>query len=287
MKKNQKITIAICYDFDGTLIRGNMQENSFIPDLGMNKAEFWEMVTKEAKENDMDEVLAYMHLMMRESTTRNKPFSQAALKRHGKNVNLFPGVMEWFEKIDAYGNKIGLKIDHYIISSGIDEMIKGSPIGKKFKHVFASGFIYDANKTPIFSARSVNYTTKTQYLFRINKGIINSWNNSVNSFMEESERPNPFSRMIYLGDGETDVPAMKTLNFQGGYSIAVYPPKSGKRTSKEEMIKQKTAEKLHSDNRAQFVAEADYTENKRLYKIVTAILDRISDEECYQMNRKA
>lgn len=287
MSKKKKISAAICYDFDGTLSRGNMQENSFIPELNMKKEEFWEEVKQEAMKQDMDEVLAYMELMTRKSREKDKPFDRKILRNHGKTVTLFPGVKEWFDRIDAFGKDLGLVIEHYIISSGIDEMIKGSPIGKYFKYIFASGFFYNDNNVPEFAARSVNYTTKTQYLFRINKGIFNSWDNSINAVMDESRRPMPFSRMIYLGDGETDVPTMKMLNYQGGYTVAVYPPPSGKHRNEEEIRKQKIAENLQKQDRAQFVAEADYGENKRLFNIVAFLLKRIAGEEEYGMNRKA
>ncbi len=287
MSRKQKIPVSICYDFDGTLIRGNMQENSFIPDLGVSKAEFWDEVKSEKEKHDMDEVLAYMELMLRKAKEKNRPFNKKSLKNHGESVSLFPGVQDWFGSINQNGEKLGLSVEHYIISSGIDEMIKGSPIGKHFKHIFASGFVYDANEVPKFAARSVNYTTKTQYLFRINKGVLNSWDNSINSVMHDADRPQPFSRMIYVGDGETDVPAMKMLNYQGGYSIAVYPPRKGKRINSEEIRKKETAEGLHKDNRAQFVAEADYSTDTPLFKLVSSLLERIANEEFFEMNRKA
>lgn len=285
MSESKKV--GICYDFDGTLIRGNMQENSFIPELGMSKEEFWKEVKEYAKDQDMDEVLAYMHLMMRKTQQKERPFTRKDLQRHGQKVELFPGVKKWFDEINKVGKGLGLEIQHYIISSGIDEMIKGSPIADEFEHIFASGFSYDANDVPFFAARSVNYTTKTQYLYRINKGILNSWDHSVNELMEDDKRPIPFSRMIYLGDGETDIPAMKTVNYQGGYSIVVYPPASGQRLNKKERNKKESTEKIYCQNRAQFIAEANYEEGSELYEIVCALIRRISDEEKYKMNRKA
>lgn len=281
------VKIAICYDFDGTLIRGNMQENSFIPDLGISKKDFWDEVKLEARKKDMDEVLAYMELMMRKAIEKNKPFNKQSLEKHGREIEFFPGVKKWFTTINADAKSSGVILEHYVISSGIDEMIKGSSIGKYFSYIFASGFAYDANDVPKFAARSVNYTTKTQYLFRINKGVLNSWDNSINESMAEELRPMPFSRIIYLGDGETDVPAMKMLNYQGGYSIAVYPPKKGQRITKEEKKKKELVEKLKMDNRVQFIAEADYSQGSKLYQIVKSLINRIKDEEQYEMNRNA
>lgn len=240
----RKPTIAICYDFDGTLIRGNMQENSFIPDIGETKDIFWKEVKKKAKDNDMDEVLSYMKLMLKKANEKEEAFSKESLRGQGESVNLFKGVMEWFGYIKEYVNNRA-NIEHYIISSGLDEMIKGSKIGANFKHIFASGFIYDQNGVADFPARSVNYTNKVQYLFRINKGIRNSWDNSeINKFTPEEERDIPFSQMIYIGDGDTDVPAMKMVNYKGGYSIAVFPPKEGKRTTKDRQAKKKNVEIL-------------------------------------------
>lgn len=219
-----------------------------------------------------------MHLIIKKESEKNKPFNKKSLKEHGKNLKLFEGVGEWFDNITNYSDEI--KVQHYIISSGLDEMIKGSQIGNKFTHIFASGFIYDSNSVAIFPARSINYTTKVQYLFRINKGIQNSWDNSkINEFTHEEKRYIPFSQMIYIGDGETDVPAMKMINYKGGYSIAVWPPKKGKRLTNKEQEIIKRVDKLKEDNRCQFIAEADYRKNKDIYKIVTSILDRIINDK--------
>ena len=283
--RNKK-TIAICYDYDGTLIRGNMQENSFIPNINMKKDDFWEEVKKHAENHDMDDVLAYMQLMLNKAEGKSVAFNQTALKKHGKSVELFPGVEDWFKALNDYSREI--RIEHFIISSGLDDMIKGSLIGKNFKHIFASGFMYDANGVAKFPARSINYTTKVQYLFRINKGITNSWDNStINTFISEDKRPMPFSQMIYIGDGDTDVPAMKMINYKGGYSIAVYPPKKGRRINNEEKKKKENVEKLQRDNRCQFIAEADYSKDGRLYNIVTSLIDRIANEHKYDMNINA
>lgn len=282
--------IAICYDYDGTLIKGNMQENSFIPEVEMKKDDFWQEVKDFAKKHDMDEVLAYMYLMIDKAKTAEVGLNKQALRDHGKDVSLFPGVKDWFTNIKNVATDAGIKLEHYIISSGLTDMIAGSPIHRHFTHIFASGFLFDANEVPIFAARSVNYTTKTQYLFRINKGINNSWDNTeINKHTPQEKRPQPFSRMIYLGDGETDVPAMKMLNYQGGYSIAVYPPKAKNRIrrGKEEMKKKRLSEELVKQNRAHFSAEADYGKDKNLFNIVSSIIKRIALQEKYKMNLEA
>lgn len=288
MRKARRPNIAICYDFDGTLIRGNMQENSFFPEIEISAEGFWNKVRERARNHDMDEVLAYMQLMVEEAGRAEKKFTRETLVSHGQRLDLFPGVAEWFGRINDYCRAAGVKVEHFVISSGLAEMIEGSGIAKEFEHVFASGFRYNPSGVPDFAARSVNYTTKTQYLFRVNKGILNSWDNEkINRFTREEDRPRPFSRMIYIGDGETDVPAMKMINHQGGYSIVVYPPKAGKRRSAVEMTGKRTAEKLVTDGRAQFVAEANYEEGGPVYQIVTMLVRRIVDEYRLRMNLNA
>ena len=289
MPKKTKTKIAICYDFDGTLIRGNMQENSFLPEIGLSAEAFWSLVKSRARADDMDEVLAYMQLMIAKAGEASKPYDRQTLKDHGRELGLFPGVATWFKSINEYCRENGAAAEHFVISSGLQEMIEGSPIAKEFEHIFASGFSYDPHGVPTFAARSVNYTTKTQYLFRINKGILNSWDNEkINQFTREEDRPRPFSRMIYIGDGETDVPAMKMVNYQGGYSIAVYPPKErGRHRSRAEMGKQRTAEKLVDDDRAQFAVGADYEKDGPVYRIVTMLIKRIVAEFNLGMNLNA
>ena len=281
--------IAICYDFDGTLIRGNMQENSFLPEINISSKDFWKRVKSEARQHDMDEVLAYMQLMIEGAKSAEKKFTREALINHGRKLNLFPGVDSWFGEINQYCKNKGASVEHFVISSGLQEMIEGSCIAKEFKHIFASGFRFDANDVPNFAARSVNYTAKTQYLFRINKGILNSWDNAtLNQFTPEEERPRPFSRMIYIGDGETDIPAMKMINYQGGYSVVVYPPQQrGRRRNNAEMQRELTAERMKAENRAQFVAPASYEKDGRVFRIVTMLIRRMVDEYRMDMNLSA
>ena len=264
--------VAIAYDFDGMLAKGNIQENSFIPALGMNSKKFWKEVKKVAKKNEMDEILSYMYLLLDKANKKEEKVNKDSFKKHGENVKYFKGVEDYFKRLNKYarGKKINLK--HYIISSGTKEMIKGTSIAKHFKHIFASSFKYDQHDVAEWPALAINYTTKTQYLFRINKGILNAWDNSrINEFMPEEERPVPFERLIYIGDGETDIPAMKMINYQGGTSIAVYPPsKKGAKGKVKEFLKQK---------RVTYIAKADYSENKDIDKIIKSTLDRIYAKE--------
>ena len=268
---------ALIYDFDGTLARGNLQETSFIPNIGMTKEDFWAEVKKRTKANDADEILVYMHLMLDKARQQGVQVTGEDLRRHGKEAPLFPGLAEksWFNRINDHGAKRGLALEHYIISSGIHEMIEGCPIRDAFRQVFASKFIYE-DGIAAWPGVAINYTTKTQYLFRINKGIDNHWDNeSINKYMPENERPIPFDRMIFLGDGETDIPTMKMLTHKGGHSVAVY---DSKRTSRD----LNKIHKLISDGRVEFVAPADYEENSQVDIIVKGIIGWIARNHGYR-----
>lgn len=262
---------ALIYDFDGTLARGNIQERDFIPAIGMTPGDFWKEVKKRAEENDADEVLVYMHLMLERGKSS---LTREALKAHGADAELFNGLSggQWFRRINNFGKDVGLDVQHYIISSGNYEMIEGCPIFKHFEKVFASKYMFDQSGAAIWPGVAINYTTKTQYLFRINKGVGNNWDNEkINSFVPEQERTIPFKRMVFIGDGDTDIPAMKMTSFQGGHSIAVYDPKKENR----DMSK---IHKLIAQNRVNFVAPADYGESGTLDILIKGILGRIAGE---------
>lgn len=268
---------ALIYDFDGTLARGNLQETSFIPNIGMTKEDFWAEVKARTRDHDADEILVYMHLMLDKAREQNVKVTVEDLKRHGKKAPLFPGLADksWFNRINAHAAERGLVLEHYIVSSGIHEMIEGCAIRNAFRQVFASKFIY-VGGVAAWPGVGINYTTKTQYLFRINKGIDNHWDNvSINSYMPEDERPIPFDRMIFLGDGDTDIPTMKMLTHKGGYSVAVYDPDRTDRDLKK-------IHKLISDGRVEFVAPADYKENSQIDITVKGILGRIARKHGYR-----
>jgi hypothetical protein len=262
--------VAIAYDFDGTLAPGNMQERDFIPDVQATPSTFWQEVKALAREHDMDEILAYLQLMLQKADASGKRIDRSAFVQYGKTLEFFPGVEEWFGRINAYGRDLGLNISHYVISSGLREMIEGTSIAKHFKCIFASGFRYDQHQVAKWPALAVNYTNKAQYLFRINKGIENSWDNTtINCYMPEEDRPVPFRNMIYIGDGDTDIPAMKMTTYQGGKSIVVYPPrKRGARAKAMRLVQE--------ERRADAAVMADYSENKALDLVVKASLDQIS-----------
>lgn len=271
MLKSKKPTVALIYDFDGTLSPGNMQEYGFIQAAGLDSREFWNKNTKMKENQDASEILCYMKLMVEEARHNQLELSKKSLKQYGKNVEFFTGVKEWFGLINKYGEEKGVKIEHYINSSGLKEIIEGTPIAREFKRIYACSFYYSPEGAAEWPAVAVDFTAKTQFLFMINKGIeFVKDNKKVNEFKPEIERPIPFRNMIYFGDGETDVPCMKLIKQQGGRSIAVYNPKNRK--------KKEAALKLIAENRVSFVCSADYSKESEIYCVVTTIIDKIKSD---------
>lgn len=261
----KKPIVAIMYDFDKTLCTKDMQEYTFIPSLAESAKEFWEETTQLARKEKMDAILTYMYLMLKKSKAKNKKISRQAFIDAGRDIELYPGVNDWFDRIKKYGLDNGVSIEHYIISSGLKEIIEGCPISDKFKQIYACEFHYDVNGVADWPKTAVNYTNKTQYLFRINKGILDLSNDrELNKFVHEDDRRVPFRNMIYIGDGMTDVPCMKLVKLNGGHSIAVYK-------------KDKTAgNELLKDRRVDYTLKADYREGKELDSIVKNIIEQIA-----------
>jgi hypothetical protein len=262
-------TIAIAYDFDGTLSPGSMQEHSFIPEIGEADRRVLGRVNGEAARLGADNILIYMHEMVKAAQREDVRFRREDIERHGASVGFFPGVVEgWFERLRAYGSERQVRVEHYIISSGLKEMIAASAVGDQFDAIFASEFKYNADDVPVWAASAVNYTNKTQFLFRINKGALDlSDHTEVNAYVPEDDRPIPFRNMIYVGDGDTDVPCMRTVKEQGGVSIAVHPAGDVKGA-------EKTA-KLKTDRRVHFTTDADYSDGSKLDAYVKAAIDKM------------
>ena len=263
----QQVTAALIYDFDGTLAAGNMQEYDFIPAVGKSNIEFWDESNRLAKEQDADQILTYMALMIHEAHAKGLSLRREAFQESGKRVELYDGVMEWFDRINAYGEERGVNIVHYINSSGLKEIIEGTPIADKFRKIYACSFLYNVDGIAYWPGVAVNYTNKTQFIFKINKGVESVYDTKqVNQYMEEKQRPVPFSRMIYVGDGTTDIPCMRLVKNFGGHSIAVYNPKDeDKRGEMSTLIR---------DNRVNHVCPADYSEGKEMDTVVKAIIDK-------------
>ena len=264
----KKPIVALIYDYDGTLSPGNMQEFGFIQAVGKTAEEFWRMSDSIAIGQDASNVLAYMKLMFDEAKRNGIKLRREDFQRFGQNIQLFDGVREWFRLVNSYGEQHGVKIEHYINSSGLKEIIEGSPIAHEFKHVFAGTFLYDANGEAEWPGISVDYTTKTPFLFKISKGIFSARDNKqVNESIADDKKRIPFSHMIYFGDGDTDVPCMKIVGMFGGHSIAVYDPQNER--------KKATAAKLKRQGRVAFAVPAVYTPDAPACRVVTAIIDKI------------
>ena len=272
----KKAIAALIYDFDGTLSPGNMQEFGFIQAVGKTAGEFWTMSDEIAKGQDASNVLSYMKLMFDEARRSGIRLERDRFRSFGKDIKLFEGVEQWFSLVNAYGKSIGVTVEHYINSSGLKEIIEGSPIAPEFKHIFAGSFIYDENGEAVWPGIAVDYTAKTQFIFKISKGIFSARDNKrVNASMAEDRKRIPLTNMIYLGDGDTDVPCMKIVGMFGGHSIAVYNP--------DNPHKKATAGKLRRQGRVSFALPAVYTADSPAFRVVKAILDKIKADHELQL----
>lgn len=266
----EKPIVALMYDFDKTLSTRDMQEYGFIPELGMSSSEFWKEVNDITDSEKMDNILAYMYLMVEKCREKKIRVTREKFNSLGKDIQYFDGVDTWFDRINSIAKDIGVRVEHYIVSSGVKEIIEGSSIAqnKFFKKIYACEFMYDYNGIIQWPKFAVNYTAKTQFLFRINKGVLDIDSKSadkLNGFTPDNERRIPFQNMIYIGDGLTDVPCMKLVKVNGGQSIAVYDQAKGK----------SVAQALVSANRVNYCVPADYSEGSDIESIVTAIMKKI------------
>lgn len=261
--------MAIAYDFDGTLAPGNMQEHQFLPDIGMTPKKFWAEVKSIASAQQADEVLVYMNLMLRKAEAAHVPVRRSDFKSLGKSIKLFDGVAGWFGRMNAYAKKRSVELQHVLISSGNEEIFEGTPIRKRFSRVYASKYLFDENGVAKWPALAINYTTKTQYLFRINKDAHDlSDSGSVNKFVPKSERPVPFENIVFIGDGATDIPCFRLVRDQGGLSVAVYTPhKKGGKSKAESYLK---------DGRVHSAVPANYKDGSELDRLVKAQIDHVA-----------
>ena len=278
MKK--KPTVALIYDFDGTLSPGNMQEFGFIQAIGQTPDEFWSKSNAVPDGQEVSSILSYMKLMIDEAKQKGISLTRDSFVSFGKHIELYEGVKEWFALINEYGRRHGVVVEHYINSSGQTELIEGTPIAREFKKIFACSFWYDESGVAVWPAVAVDYTGKTQFLFKIAKGIMDiSDNTKVNESQKEDDKPIPFSHMIYLGDGTTDIPCMKIVKMFGGNSIAVYSPENKRQYD--------TARKLLRQDRVNFICRADYRVCGQIYEVVTTIIDKIKAEnDFHALQRK-
>ena len=277
--EKQRPIVAFLYDFDKTLCTTDMQNYAFIPSLGMTPAEFWAVANGFGRANRIDGILAYMYTMIAESEKKSIPFTREDLVEKGRSIVLFPGVQDWFRRINEFGDSQGVQVEHYIISSGLREIIEGSSISGEFKEIYASEFYYDENGKPVWPKLAVNFTANTQFVYRINKGVLDvSDDKTLNDSMPDDSKRVPFTNMIYMGDGLSDVPCMKMMRAYGGQAIAVY--QESNRLGVEDLM---------SKGRVDFIFPADYSEGTALDLTVKdiirkmAIVDRLGEETARQL----
>ena len=264
--ETQAPIIAFLYDFDKTLCTTDMEDYAFIPSLGYTPAEFWGKANAFSWENRMDGLLAYMYTMIQECAAQNIKLDRAFLNHCGESIQLFPGVREWFARINAFGESLGVQVEHYVISSGLREIIEGSGIAQEFREIYACEFYYNENGDACWPKLDVNFTNKTQFVYRINKGILDvSRDKELNDSMPDDSKRVPFTNMIYMGDGLSDVPCMKMMRAYGGQAIAVYQASN-----------RQGVEKLLADGRVDFIFPADYREGMELDRTVRDILRKMT-----------
>lgn len=261
----KKPIIAIMYDFDKTLCTRDMQEYTFIPSVGMKAEEFWQLANVFTTTEIMDSILAYMYCMIDKSRETGIPLTRESLVACGKDVEYHPGVEGWFERINRYAEEAGVEVEHYVLSSGLKEIIEGTSIAKYFKKIYACEFMYRDGQA-VWPKLAVNYTNKTQFVYRINKGVLDISNNvELNSSRPDKKKRVFFSNMIYIGDGLTDVPCMKLVKQSGGHSIALYHPNQ-----------MGAAAQLLKAERVDWMFEADYTEGSALDCTMKALLQKLA-----------
>ena len=277
----EKIRIGILYDFDKTLCTTDMQEYDFIKNLGMTSDAFWGEAAAITEKHEVEKILAYMFVMIRKCKEKGIPLTEEYLRSCGEHVELFDGVLTWFDRINAFGESLGVKIEHYIISSGTYEIIQGTPIAKYFKRIYACRYMYDEKGEALWPALAINYTLKTQYIYRISKGTLDVTDDyNLNRQQDESLRRIAYHNMIYIGDGLTDIPCMKLVKERGGKSIAVYPKGNSQHVKP-----------LVEDARINYVCVADYSHDSPLERIVKlmiekmAILERLKAQEVEQLSQ--
>ena len=272
--KENKPVVAICYDFDKTLSPDDMQAQGYIQSVGYNVPDFWKKSNSLASDNEMDQNLAYMYTMKQESEGKVL-FTKEKLAEYGASVQLFPGVEQWFERIREYGKRQGVIVEHYIISSGLKEMIEGTSVAKAgvFEKIYASSFYYNEKGVAVWPAQVVNYTNKTQFLFRIEKGVLDINDSAVNESFSPEEMRIPFRNIVYVGDSDTDIPCMKLVTSYGGHSIGVYNAESKDKTKVYKMMR---------DGRIKYFAPADYREGTELDLLVKAIINRTATNEALE-----
>ena len=272
--------LALVYDFDGTLIKDNMADHGLLASIGVKDAgAFWQKSNRQATRLKADKICMYMHNLRQEAKKANRPITKDMLEQHGKKLRMLEGLTgkdNWFVRTEKIAAQLGLAAEHYVVTSGLSEMVEASPIAPRLRKVFGSRYIYDEKtKDAIGPAQVVNYTTKTQYLFRINKGVLDESDDAgLNEYMPMEKRPVPFTNMLFIGDGYTDIPCFRLVKQHDGHSVAVLPPTApaGGIDKKAKMQKEEVIESLVSDGRVDHISLGrHFVEGGRLEKIVSKV----------------
>ena len=269
-----KPIVAIMYDFDKTLSTTDMQNYAFIPNLGMTPDEFWGETGKLSAKYEVERILSYMYCMLKFSKERGIKVTKEYLRECGKNIKFYPGVSTWFKRINDYANEKGIKVEHYLVSSGTKEIVEGCSIVNEFTQVYGCEFLYDENGEACWPKMAINFTQKTQFFFRVAKGAIKPTDDAgVNE--KSTDHRVYYKNIIYVGDGMTDIPSMTLVKKNGGHSIAIHP-----KDDKD------TVQQIYDDNRCDFIVEADYSANGEMDKVVKMLIDLISVQEKLERKEK-
>lgn len=260
----KKPIVAIVYDFDKTLCSEDMQNYSFIPALGMTPKEFWGATSTFSEKTNVERILSYMYMMIKLAKDKGINLTKEYLKGLGKDIKFYPGVLTWFKRINEYGESLGIQVEHYLVSSGTKEIIDGCAIADQFKAIYGCEFLFGEDGLPIWPKLTINYTAKTQFIYRITKGVLDVTDDSNVNKRINTKRV-PFQNIVYLGDGMTDIPCMALVKESGGKSIAIYTKDS----------KDKAME-LYNENRVNFICKADYSSNSQLEKVIKLVINSVA-----------
>ena len=265
--------IAVVYDFDLTLSPDYMQDHTILRHAGIDPKEFWDSCTALKNEKGYDQELAYMKRMLEVDSIR--ALSNNDLELMGTDLTFFPGVPGCFEELNALFSpqeyeELGIRLEHYVVSSGLKAILDGSHIAKYVKAIFGCEFDEDDGHIS-FPKRTISHTQKTQFLFRVNKGLLDM-DQDVNDHMPEEARRVPFRHMIYIGDGPTDVPCFTLMKKNGGFAVAVYNAEDPSRGSFE-----KCFQLAHHADRVHFMAPADYRPGSHLRLILEQHIKEIAN----------
>lgn len=266
-------TIGLIYDYDQTLSPNYMQDEVLFPHFGINPTQFWKKSRELVDSEGYDGELAYLKALL-DYLAMDRP-TNADLRRLGGNLKFYPGLPALFEELNVVLTDqhcmLGIKVEHYIVSSGLKALLDGSQLAPHVKKIFGCEFGEDADGRITFPKRVISHTTKTQYLFRINKGMLEP-NEDVNDHMAPELRPIPFQNMIYVGDGPTDVPCFTLMKKYGGHALAVYNPTETNRSSFKKCYQLSALA-----DRVKHIAPADYRPGSHLRLLLEEMVTEIAD----------